>query len=88
VPHSPEYGCTAAIYNSAGKVVFRTNGFGVVFDEHLTGEDIDGDGKPEVVFMTDQAAGAHCCWVYNVVSLFPKPHGLFDVGENLGVHFQ
>ena len=88
VPHSLEYGCTAAIYNSAGKVVFRTNGFGVVFDEHLTGEDIDGDGKPEVVFMTDQAGGAHCCWVYNVVSLFPKPHRLFDVGENLGVHFQ
>jgi hypothetical protein len=28
VPHSREYGCPAAIYNSVGKVVFRTNGYG------------------------------------------------------------
>jgi hypothetical protein len=47
VPHSLEYGCTAAIYNSAGKVGFRTNGFVVVFDEHLTGEDIDGDPRAD-----------------------------------------
>jgi len=62
--------------------------YGVVFDEHLTGDDIDRDGRPEVVFMTDQAGGAHGCWVYNVVSLFPKPHRLFAVGENLGIQFQ
>ena len=37
--------CTAAIYNRAGKVVFRTTGFGVIFDEDLTGTDFDGDGK-------------------------------------------
>ena len=52
--------CTAAIYNAAGKVVFRTTGFGVIFDEEHTGMDIDGDGKGEVVFRTDQAGGAHC----------------------------
>jgi hypothetical protein len=29
--------CTAAIYNAAGKVVFRTTGFGVIFDaDHST----------------------------------------------------
>jgi hypothetical protein len=72
--------CTAAIYNAAGKVVFRTKGFGVIFDEEHTGEDFDGDGKPEVVFMTDESGGAHCCWEYNVVSLAPKPHKLFDLG--------
>ena len=72
--------CTAAIYNRAGKVVFRTTGFGVIFDEEHTGMDFDGDGKGEVVFETDQAGGAHCCWVYNVVSLVPKPHKLFDLG--------
>ena len=72
--------CTAAIYNAGGKVVFRTTGFGVIFDEDDTGEDFDGDGKPEVVFMTDTAGGAHCCWVRNVVSLWPKPHKLFDLG--------
>jgi hypothetical protein len=80
--------CTAAIYNAAGKVVFRTTGFGVMLDEDQTGKDFDGDGKVEVVFMTDQAGGAHCCWVYNVVSLAPKPHRLFDVGAGSAVDFQ
>ena len=79
--------CTAAIYNSAGKVVFRTTGFGVIFDEEHTGWDFDGDGKGEVVFETDVAGGAHCCWVYNVVTLLPKPHRLFDVGEGAAVDF-
>jgi len=79
--------CTAAIYNRAGKVVFRTTGFGVIFDEEHTGIDFDGDGKGEVVFETDEAGGAHCCWVYNVVSLSPKPHKLFDVGEGTAVDF-
>lgn len=80
--------CTAAIYNSVGKVVFRTTGFGVIFDEDDTGIDLDGDGKGEVVFETDEAGGAHCCWIYNVVSLAPKPHKLFDVGQGAYVKFE
>ena len=79
--------CTAAIYNGAGKVVFRTTGFGVIFDEKDTGMDFDGDGNGEVVFMTDQAGGAHCCWIYNIVTLLPKPHRLFDIGEGAAVDF-
>lgn len=79
--------CTAAIYNRAGRVVFRTTGFGVIFDEEHTGMDFDGDGKGEVVLITDVAGGAHCCWVYNVVTLLPKPHRLFDVGEGAAVDF-
>ena len=72
-------GCTAAIYNSGGQVAFRTTGFSVVFDENHTGQDFDGDGKAEVVFITDTGGGNQCCWDYNVISLFPKPHRLFDV---------
>ncbi len=53
--------CTAAIYNGVGRVVFRTNGYSVVFDEEQTGKDFDGDGKPEVVFRTDTGGGMHCC---------------------------
>jgi len=52
-PEEVEYRCTAAIYNGAGRVVFRTSGFNVVFDEKQTGKDFDGDGKPEMVFRTD-----------------------------------
>lgn len=73
--------CTAAIYNKAGRVVYRTTGFNVTFNESLTGQDFDGDGKPEVVFQTDTGGGVHCCWVYNVISLYPKAHKLFDIAE-------
>jgi hypothetical protein len=73
--------CTAAIYNSAGHVVYRTTGFNVTFDQNLTGLDFDGDGHPEVVFQTDTCGGNHCCWEYNVISLFPRPHKLFDISE-------
>jgi hypothetical protein len=73
--------CTAAIYNSAGKVVFRTIGFSVLFDHINTGKDFDGDGHPEVVFKTDSGGGMHCCWAYNIVSLYPKPRRLFDIDE-------
>jgi hypothetical protein len=80
--------CTAAIYNSAGRVVFRTIGFSVIFDENHTGQDFDGDGKPEVVFITDTGGGNHCCWVYNVISLSPKPHKLFDIDAPGAVQFE
>jgi hypothetical protein len=71
--------CTAAIYNNEGHVVYRTTGFNVTFDEGLTGADFDGDGHGEVVFETDTGGGNHCCWGYNVISLYPKPHKLFDI---------
>jgi len=80
--------CTAAIYNKAGKVVFRTSGFNVVFDENLTGQDFDGDGKPEVVFLTDTGGGNHCCWGYIVYSLWPRPHKLFEIPMEGKVDFE
>lgn len=83
-----ETACTAAVYNRAGKVVFRTNGFNVVFDEDLTGEDFDGDGKPDVVFRTDTGGGNHCCWAYIIISLAPKPHKLFEIPMEGRVDFE
>jgi len=80
--------CTAAIYSRAGKVVYRTTGFNVVFDEDATGEDFDDDGHPEVVFKTDTGGGNHCCWSYNVVSLWPRPHKLLDIPQAGAVDFR
>lgn len=80
--------CTAAIYNSAGHVVFRTSGFNVVFDQDLTGQDFDGDGKPDVVFRTDSGGGNHCCWGYVIFSLSPKPHKLFEIAMEGRVDFE
>jgi hypothetical protein len=80
--------CTAAIYNNNGRVVFRTTGFSVIFDENHTGQDFDGDGKPKVVFITDTGGGNHCCWTYNVISLWPKPHTLFAIDDAGAVRFE
>jgi hypothetical protein len=80
--------CTAAIYNKEGHVVYRTTGFNVTFVEDLTGQDFDDDGHGEVVFETDTGGGNHCCWGYNVISLFPKPHKLFDIDEEGAVQFE
>ena len=87
-PEEVEYRCTGAIYNSTGRVVFRTSGFNVVFDEKLTGEDFDGDGKPDVVFRTDSGGGNHCCWGYIIYSLSPKPHKLFEIAMEGRVDFE
>jgi hypothetical protein len=78
-PHgadNPEEACTAAIYNQAGKVVFRTTGFNTRYHD-ATGMDIDGDGAPDVVLMTDAGGRNHCCWEIEVFSLRPKPHLVF-----------
>jgi hypothetical protein len=83
-----EFVCTAAIYNREGKVVYRTSGFNVTFDENLTGQDFDADDHPEVVLMTDTGGGNHCCWEYNVISLYPKPHKLFDIPQQGLVQFE
>ena len=80
--------CTAAIYNRNGRVVFRTTGFSVIFDEHHTGVDFDGDGHPDVVFITDSGGGNHCCWAYTVISLFPAPRKLFDIDAPGAVRFE
>lgn len=87
-PDAVEDKCTAAIYNSAGKVVFRTSGFSVVFDEEVTGKDFDGDGKPEAVFRTDSGGGMHCCWAYIVFGLSPRPHKLFEIAMDGRVDFK
>jgi hypothetical protein len=83
-----EFVCTAAIYNREGRVVYRTSGFNVTFDENLTGQDFDDDGHPEVVFETDTGGGNHCCWAYNVISLYPKPHKVLDISQDGLVQFE
>ena len=69
-------------------MLFRTTGFSVIFDEKHTGQDFDAAGKPEVVFITDTRGGNHCCWAYNVISLSPKPHKLFDIDAPGAVRFE
>jgi hypothetical protein len=67
--------------------VFRTTGFNVILDEDLTGQDFESDGERAVVFQTDSGGGTHCCWSYNIISLNPKPHRLFNIDAPGAVQF-
>jgi hypothetical protein len=70
--------CTAAIYDPAGKEVYRTTGPSVRLDP-ATGMDIDGDGAPDVVLMNGASgtSGGGGGWQIEVVSLKPQLHLLF-----------
>jgi hypothetical protein len=83
----PDTECTAAIYSQNGKVVFRTTGFSTTLDR-ATGMDVDGDGSPDVVFITDTGGGMHCCWEYEVISLSPEPRLLFRYTPAGGASFR
>lgn len=75
----PSDGCSASIVSRAGSEVFRISGFSVILDAQTTGQDIDGDGRGDVVLRSDSGGGQHCCWSVSVVSLYPQPRKLFDV---------
>jgi hypothetical protein len=65
-------GCHAQVIDSHKKVVFSASDH--AFSIVLVGQDVNGDGVPDVVF-EGYSGGAHCCWTYYVVSL----------GENSGL---
>jgi hypothetical protein len=75
----PSDACSATIVSRAGSEVFRISGFSVILDAQTTGQDIDGDGRGDVVLRSDSGGGQHCCWSVSVVSLYPQPRKLFDV---------
>jgi hypothetical protein len=71
-------GCRAQLFNSQRKLIFSAADWG--FSIVLNGQDVNGDGSPDLV-LEGYSGGAHCCWTYYIVSLGDQP-GLLTKFEN------
>lgn len=71
-------GCRVQIVSPQHKVVFSAVDW--AFSIVLAGQDVNGDGNPDLV-LEGYSGGAHCCWTYYIVSLGDQP-GLLTKFEN------
>jgi hypothetical protein len=74
--YDPE--CLAVVLDAKNNKVFSEGDWG--FSIEVAGDDVNGDGIPDIVLEAD-SGGAHCCWTYYIISLGPKP-GLIKKFEN------
>ena len=70
--------CRAVVLDKNQKTVFSAED--ERFSIELAGQDVNGDGVPDVVIY-GYSGGAHCCWTYYVISLGQHP-GLITKFEN------
>jgi hypothetical protein len=63
--------CRAAIVGPGGKVLFEVTDSEAALVP-ITGQDVNADGKPDVVLET-RAAGDKCCYGYYIISLADPP---------------
>ena len=59
--------CRATLTASNGKVTTVTADWALTVDK-ISGTDINGDGKPELV-LDGYSGGAHCCYSYTIIGL-------------------
>ena len=71
-------GCRAELFNAQHEQVFSVAAFGISIV--LTGQDVNGDGNPDLV-LEGYSGGAHCCWTYYIISLGHEP-GMVSKFEN------
>ncbi len=71
--------CHASVTSPKGETIYSSDDWGVEIDA-VTGKDVNGDGEPDAVLVSF-SGGAHCCWIYHVISLGKKP-GLIREFEN------
>jgi len=62
--------CRALILDAKKNEIFSEEDWG--FSIEVAGQDVNGDGIPDVVLKA-YSGGAHCCWTYYVMSLGSKP---------------
>jgi hypothetical protein len=58
--------CRAALQSADGKVLFEVTGAEALLNP-ISGHDINGDGKPDVVIETHRTAG-QCCYTYSILT--------------------
>lgn len=85
-PQMPEdFICHIFLYAPTGKLVFQAKDWDVSL-ETVSGQDINGDGEPDIVF-EGYSGGAHCCWTYWIVSLGASPGLLKEIHNERGLEF-
>lgn len=63
--------CRAALRSADGKVLFEVTGAEALVNA-ISGSDVNGDGKPDVVIETHRTAG-QCCYTYSILTPGENP---------------
>jgi len=63
--------CQAALLSADGKVQFEVTGAEALVNP-ISGSDVNGDGKPDVVIETHRTAG-QCCYTYSILTPGENP---------------
>ena len=84
---NPEYmNCFATVWSPKGDAIFEINDYGMDIAS-ISGKDINGDGRPEVVIEAF-SGGAHCCWTDYIVSLGQSPRLIAKIESTHGVGYK
>lgn len=78
--------CHATVTSLSGKSTRVASDWALTVDK-VSGADINGDGKPELV-LDGYAGELHCCYTYTIVSLGSTPRVLRNFNNRLPVFFQ
>jgi len=65
-PNGAPAQCRAALQSADGKVLFEVTGAEAMVNP-ISGHDVNGDGKPDVVIETHRTAG-RCCYTYSILA--------------------
>jgi hypothetical protein len=78
-------GCRVVIRDRGKKAIFAVEEFALSIA--LLGQDVNGDGAPDVV-LEGYSGGAHCCWTYYIVSLGDHPGLVRSFQNERGAGFE
>lgn len=76
--YAEEY-CSIDVVGADGAMLWRASGFGAGVHP-WNGRDVDGDGRPDAVFMVDTGGGNRCCQTFHLFRLSPAWTPLATLG--------